>query len=258
MELVKIESHLNEFVKLRVGFKSVKDLDEFTLKKECASVIARAFTYSTPNGQTEVSILQHQTIELFNALKGKYATLTIPEVQRAFKMGLDNEFGQYYGMCGKTYSQFLKGFFEIPTRSKAWLTYLEGIEKPVIEEVSEDVKKIRAKQYLQKRFKGYKETGEIGFMAWSAYDLIKEFKGLQSLVSKEEFLNIFKSIEEHFTLEIKKEIKKAEIRKEDTDELRKFLKTGVINYKPCQEKVKEIALKNYFDKLITNNQTLDI
>lgn len=179
MEIVKIVDNLPELVKLRVGHPDCSKISDNQLKAECVKIIARSFIYGSPNGQPSPQILEHQSSELLGILRKGFKTLTIPEVQQAFKNGLDGLYGPYYGMCGKTYTQFLKGYIDNPERGKAWGEYMDKLEKPKTMEVPEHIKVQTTKENIIKRFKTYKETGDIGFCAFAAHDTLVEWKGVE-------------------------------------------------------------------------------
>lgn len=243
---------VHELVQLRVGQPANNTLTEVQLKRECLSIISRSFLYSTPNGQTEQTVLEFQTLELLRILK-RFGSLTIPEVQTAFRNGLDGIYGQYFGMCGKTYTQFLNGFMNNPERSKAWLDYLNDIDKPKVKEVPEKIKGELSKQFAIDIFNEYKQTGHLGMvgeiMGYRVYDFIKESKGVKTLITLEQFKEIDIKTRPEFEANVKKEKEKAE-HKRDHDlakALGDILINGVEKSKTLQTLQKKMALKVYFD-----------
>jgi len=249
MELSNI--NYPDLVKARLGNKEIRYIDQHTLKNECASIIARAFTYSTPNGQTSSEILAFQSIELFNALKGRYLTLTIQEVQQAFKKGLDNEYGQYFGMCAKTYNQFLKGYFDNPERGKAWNAYLDGLGQPKIALVPTHIQKQQGIGYLKNRFENYKKTGQMGYFAWVDYDFLKELKGVKSLITLDQFKVIKQKTEEVWSEKYVKEMEKEKKRGnfDLANAIADILTKGIEKDRTLINRQKELALKAYFDSV---------
>lgn len=247
MELSNI--NYPDLVKARLGNKEIRYIDQHTLKNECASIIARAFTYSTPNGQTSSEILAFQSIELFNALKGRYLTLTIQEVQQAFKKGLDNEYGQYFGMCAKTYNQFLKGYFDNPERGKAWNQYLDSIGKEHVMLIPEYIIKKKGIEQLKNRFTHYKKTGELGFFGWADYDFLKELKGVKSLITLDQFKVIKEKTEEVWSSKYVKEMEKEKKRGnfDLANSIADILTKGIEKDRTLLNRQKELALKAYFD-----------
>jgi hypothetical protein len=168
-----------ELVALRVGKQDCKSMHEIVLKKDCLTIITRSFTYSTPNGQPDSKILEHQTNELFEVIRRSFGSLTIDEVRSAFKRGLDGVYGPYYGMCGKTYTQFLKGFYMNPDRSKAWMEYLNEVEKPKTVEVPEHIKVEKNRDALIKVYQEYKKTGKLPQYPLVIFDCLTEWKGVE-------------------------------------------------------------------------------
>lgn len=242
---------LHELVQLRVGHRSVANYSEGELKRECSTIIGRAFTYSTPNGQPSPDVLQHQSNELFNALKGRYSTLTIPEVQKCFKYGLDGVYGAYFGLCGKTYSQFLKGYFDNPERGREWLKYLDDINKPLVAEIPEHIKKAMSIESIQKRFLEFKKSGNLGFCAWATYDLIKTLKGVKSLITLSQFAEIKEKTIGEWTEKYTSEMDKAKRKGNNTvaESIANILAVGVDKDETVLKRQKEIALRMFFDSI---------
>lgn len=199
--LSRLPQNYSDLASLRIGHKQLKDLGERQVMAECANILKRAFLYNSPNGQTDEQIIAFQTLELFNVLK-KFKLLTLPEVSKAFDIGLNNGYGQYFGMCGKTYHQFISGFYNSESRGKAWLAYLEEVEKP-------DPVKHKFMPEREERtgcvnlFKRYKESGHMEQLSYAYYDTFckywgRDYKNMEDKVikticwDKEARINIFK------------------------------------------------------------------
>jgi len=111
------------FVKLRQE-TPISKLTHEELLDWCLQIITVSYAESTPNGQTDSNILIFQAGQLKNELVGKYTQLTISELKQAFKLGIRGAAGQYFGMCARTYHQFIKWFYELPERQEGWMKYL--------------------------------------------------------------------------------------------------------------------------------------
>lgn len=95
------------------------------VKAGIAKILSQAsFDMGSPMS-ADREILTFQTEACFKELSFKFSTLTLSELRNAFAMGIRNEFGQYFGMCPKTYHQFIKAYYELPGRFKAQEAYLK-------------------------------------------------------------------------------------------------------------------------------------
>lgn len=137
----------------------MKNLRPNEVKSGIAKILSQAsFDMGSPMS-ADKEILTFQTEACFKELTFKYSTLTLSELRNAFTMGIRNEFGQYFGMCPKTYHQFIKAYYELPDRFKAQEAYLKlgnasegGIEDKSLPPNPEGQKKVVdiLKQYVVK------------------------------------------------------------------------------------------------------------
>ena len=259
------------WVNLRVDQPQSKNLSDKDLKYQCALIIKRAFDYSTPNSVTDEQILTSQTLELYTILKGKLGVLTIPEVKVGFKNGLDGVYAPYFGLCGKTYNAFLKGFYEDVNRGKSWLAYMDEIEKSnkPKEMTIEEKKEIGRRGAIQ-RFEDYKKTGELGFIPSATYNILNDLIGVEydhpvrgkvkTLVTdKNVRIRIFADCKEIYLAGLNNNKKSAEFRKDK--DMVKNICTLIECYASSvsfETMVKDKMLKYYFNELIRNNQPLNI
>lgn len=227
--------------------KPYSELKDPQKNQLCAEIITRAMVSFSPNGQADSTIIQFQATELLNELKGRFGVMTPSEIKECFRKGIREEYGQYFGMCVKTYHQFLKGWFDNPERAKSWLAYLDGVEKNQVR-VAE--KPALDPAYFMKAaedaFKKYKETGTMPFAPASFYEYFKQSRGLKTLIDQKDWPEIL-------TQSVKTYKKKAK-QYIDLDNYPPIMK-----YKNEQgeEKengyfvsiVKEIALRMYWDNL---------
>ena len=165
-------------------------------------------------------------------------------------MGLDNDFGAYFGMCGKTYNQFLKCFFELPQRGRQWLDYLDSLDiqtadKPKM--ISIESKK----EGLIKYFEEYKKTGKFGYFPHVYYDLIKKEKGVNSLITLDQYKEIKQKTESEWIAKYTLEKEKAERRGRfnDAEAIGDLLANGIEKDKTLQNRQKEMALRLFFDSV---------
>lgn len=132
-----LPEHIKQFVVAR-NDTPLKFLTPNQVKKGISEILCQAsFDMGSPMS-TDLKILQFQTEACFNEFNFKYSSLTLPEVKNAFKMGIRGEFGQYFGLCPKTYHQFIKSYYELPERFKANNEYLKQVGAQESKEVGRD------------------------------------------------------------------------------------------------------------------------
>lgn len=174
------------YVQLRQE-KPISQLTPHELTSACFQILTKAFIDGTPNGAPDSNILTFQTKCLADEFRGRLAELTVSEVKEAFTRGIRGESGPYFGMCAKTYHQFLKWYHELPERSESWIKYLLALEdiqtttKPVV--LTQDYLIQTAKE----SFKNYKESGNLPFVPHAIYDTIKELLKVDTLIDKKDW-----------------------------------------------------------------------
>jgi hypothetical protein len=238
------------FVVLRVGHKSIKDLEPNVVKRACVDILTRAsFDMGSPMADND-KVLQFQTEALYSEMKGKLNTLTIPEVQEAFNRGIRGEAGQFFGLCPRTYHQFLKYFFELPERSESWVNYLdeqEGKKKPRKIEFSQD----QLKTHCRNAFSDYRTTGGMPFSPHATYDTLKELLGLKTLIPVEKWEQV-KRDAKHNLIQLTKS--KAGNKNKASELIKKLEYTEGSQY---EFECKKIGLRIYFEQLIAENKELE-
>jgi hypothetical protein len=240
------------FVRLRLANKAVKDISQSTLKISCAEILTKAsFDMGSPMADDE-QVLEFQTLALVNELKGKYGTLTLPEVAEAFTRGIRGETGPYFGMCPKTYHQFLKWFYELPERGKAWIDYLALLEKGE----TADKPKVFTREYLvhaaKTAFEDYKTSGKLPMVPFAIYDTIKDLKGVKSLMSIKDWPNIQSEAQQSYTEERTRGLRKDKVAQVISELIFSQENRGY------EFHLKKIGLKYYFDELIREGKGLEI
>jgi hypothetical protein len=243
------------FVDLRVGHKPVSEMSTVTLKRALVDILTKAsFDMGSPMSD-DPQILQFQTEACFKELNGKYGALTLPEVSEAFRRGIRGESGPFFGMCPKTYHQFLKWFFEFPERGKSWLAFLEAqssveTSKKPIYYTPEHLKAIAIRTFGE-----YKDTGNIqglGSFIAVIYDTVKELKKVDSLMDKLQWDEIKSEAIKSYDNEMTRGTPKHKL-----NNVLKLLDHSLEN-RSFEFHLKKIGLKFYFDSLIKNNKDLGI
>jgi hypothetical protein len=250
---------LKSFAEARVGSKCISDLDQSVIKGKCLEIIARA--YSDLGQSVEPDILSHQRNFLAQELSNKrFGILTLPEVQEAFKMGIRGESGPYFGMCPKTYYQFLKYYLERPERVKAMDEYLKLVgkvaEKPKVS--PEEADKILI-NYACQYFEDYKSTGKLEGMAFRCSEAIKRKLGLRQFVTDKKTQELIKDeAAREYSERLEASIKEYKYKGNFTEaqKIANLLALGFEDNRSYKNLVSQHALKYFFDSLIREGKSL--
>lgn len=260
MELVKSEPEKQAFqslndiqqyyvrLKLEPPIAAIKSQSD--IKRACLDIITKSMMDNSPNGQTDTKILQFQTETLYNELSGKFKSLTLSEIKEAFRLGIRGETGPFFGMCAKTYHQFIKHWFEREERGKAWELYISKVngwklaEKPALD-------KSFFFRACEKAFTRYRERKEMPEVPFSLYDFIKEYTGEETLIDRLDYPKIKIEAERIYKEKIKHSALKEMARewKLIADETHPDFNKVYAN------SIKEVATKYYFESLIKQNKT---
>lgn len=231
----KLTPSQKNFVNLRIGHKSIKELGDIQSKRKISEILTKAsFDMNSPMAD-DAKMLQFQTEGCYNELCGKYSSLTLPEVNEAFKMGIRGEFGAYFGMCPKTYHQFVKGFWDLKDRTESWLAYLKMVE----DENTSNKPVVFTKEYLTKvannALEDYKRDGSMPLIPHAIYDTIKEINSVETLILKEDWQRIKEEAKENYLLKMNPKKKKG---------IADMLDFGIT----YEFEVKKVALRYYFER----------
>ncbi len=237
----KLPDNFKPYVQLKAGHQTIGRLIEKghvnDIKRLCLDIITVSSFEQSPNGQADSKILTAQAESLFNELKGKYRTLTPLELKECFRLGIRGESGPYFGLCAKTYAQFLKWWFDKEDRQKAWTKYIDLVngftraEKPSLSPEW-------FYEACEKAFVKYKETGDLPVSPFGYYDFIKQYLQVETLIDREKWPVIKNEAEQEYN----KKIKGLAI----ANEWGKDPEVNLV-YGNC---IKNVAVKYFFDKLI--------
>jgi hypothetical protein len=256
------------FVQLRVGNQAIKDLTPNVVKRACADILSKAiFDSLQGQGKTEQEskqILAFQTEALFAELRPPFNNLTIPELQESFRRGVRGDSGQWFGMCAKTYHQFIKWFYNLPERQKSWVDYLELIEEPKV--VSTIDKVMFSNQSCINAYQRYKEASVMPFGAFAYYDIINDLVGTSYLGNREKTLVHDPVIRKEVVTRITAKHSAALLKEKRRQERRGNFGTAVAimgsitaefkDSDSLKNLIKAEFLKVYFDDLIKHNKDL--
>lgn len=253
--LNQLPEGLRPYAFARVGQQAIKRLSEAEVKQLCGRVIATAYAES---GQTGVSseMLAFQIKTLIDELKGEFLTLTSVEVENAFKMGVRSELGQYFGLCAKTYHQFLKNYYHLPQRIESMKLFLQITNRvelvkaaPTEEEKAEIIKNAAVNAFIE-----YKETKRMPFVCAPIYDFLKD-KGLINWTESEKN-EIQKEVKEKYIDEMKQRRVSGHLSGTQYQNIVNNLGGG--KNQALINRIKNHALKLYFNRLIELKKNLEI
>jgi hypothetical protein len=268
--LSKLSLSQQEFVKQRLE-PQIKILNDNQVKRGLKDILCQAsFDMGSPMAE-DLTVLTFQIESCFNELKGKFGTMTLSEVRSAFRRGIRGEYGAYFGMCPKTYHQFIKAYFEMPERFKAHDEYLKLVEmEENPKELTTEQKKEIGRHGAIRRFEDYKKTGELGFIPSATYNILNDLIGVEYthpvkgliktlILDTEVRKSIFADCKSVYLADLNKHKSKAALRK-DTDMVEdlNYLIANFAGQNTFENMVKDKMLKYYFDTLIKNNQPLNI
>ena len=248
----KLPENLKAFTELRLE-PPVSKINDIELKGKCLEIIGLSYAEQGQMG-IEPNILAFQRDTLFSELRAsnKFRTLTLSEVRSAFKMGIRGESGPFFGMCAKTYHQFLKHYFEKPERVEGMKQYLALIEAPKTSEKPFHIKLQETKESCLKAFLEYRNTRSLPFTAFAYYDFLRNDLKLIDW-TKEEKAEIRKQAEIEYEGTLREKKQQRIIKKEQMVEMMLNLTTNAT----FLNTIKKIALKRYFDNCILKQFDLE-
>lgn len=177
-----IEPSKQEFVMMRLEQK----FENYSQKEQqiiSLNVITLAYRYLNQDSR---SALEVQASDLFTCLSSKEnRVLTISEIKKAFRNGLDDIYGPYFGLCAKTYNFFLKSFREDKNRVMAWKEFQDKLEVPKSDKVVFYTRE-RLTEMMKRDFADFKANGDTPnstTVCGLYYDLLKELMGVKTLIT---------------------------------------------------------------------------
>lgn len=244
---------LKSYAAARIGQQPISEMNDNLLRRNCNEIITIAFS---EGGQFETTpeMLEFQRTALFNEIRGnaRFGMLTIEEVRNAFKMGIRGEFGPYYGICAKTYNQFLKSYFDKKERAESMRVFLAECnkpfttEKPIAATINESINSVI------KAFEEYKETKQMPFSASSHYVFLRKFTTLVNW-SNDERNQLAEEAKVLYVAELKAAVLKRHLTTENYNIIVKNLDTNPTYVK----RIMAHALKKVYEILIKNNANLN-
>lgn len=244
----KLPLNLQEYVSLRLE-PPVKELNHTVLKDKCHNLISISFIEQAQYS-VESKILAHQRDTLLDELRTvkAFGSLTWSEVEKAFKTGIRGESGQFFGMCAKTYHQFLKYYVGKPERVEGMKQYLELMNQENKVELTPEQKKQKSKEALVWYFNEYKRTKKLGSGSFAMYESLYYGFGLCRF-SEVEALDLKNSVQKKWD-EYEKNPKK--------NHYKAMFEGDILEQAPTLKgNLRKEALTRYFDKLIKEGIELE-
>ena len=241
-EFDRLPESLRQYAINRVGKKPIKSMSDFEIKGHCLTIITKTFQ---EDGKFQVSeeMLRTQSQALSDELSGKFKDLTIDEVKEAFKQGIRGESGPYFGLCVKTYHQFLKHYYEKKERAEAMRVYLDLVNQEASKEpLTKEQKYERMMLGVKTAFNEYKESGKLPFCPAPYYDFLwQELKLINwTPEQKSEIRQEANRLWNEFLKEAK------DTRRINTMQYKELL-ANTINNQTYLNKVKQVGLKKFFE-----------
>lgn len=246
--LDKLPSELRPFVEARMG-RPVSKLNDIELKAKCLDLISYSFAEQAIYN-VEPKILAFQRDELFKELRNvsAFKNLTFEEVKIAFNLGIRQESGAFFGMCAKTYNQFLKHYAQKEERNRGMRMFLDDVNKPKVTEKPIAIKFIEDAAATIKAFNDYKETGKMPFIPSANYYYLWKEVGLIKW-SDEQRKEIKLKARAAYAEELRNKRMKREVRQADYEAALNSLDTNPT----VARKAREIGLRMFFDICIQTN-----
>ena len=251
MSNISINVKLNPYNAKRIGFKAIKDLGhEPTIMRELSDILQISlFDLTGKDKFSDTDLLLHAQ-SLRGEIKGRFELMTLPEVKEAFRRGIRGESGAFFGMCAKTYNQFLKWYFDLPDRGKSWTEYLDSCQNLQIEGKPKRLSDDELKQACLDAFEDFKKSGKMPFVPFAIYEQIKEFKKVKTLIPvekwkqvKEDGKKLYETRKTHGMTKRQSEVWLISIRSESEES-------------ELSNTIKEVALRAYFSELVSGGYDL--
>ena len=245
---IDLPESLKPYALNRIGKRSIRDLTEPEVKRACFEIINLAFA-ECGQLKTDAAMLQFQSESLFNELSGKYKDLTLPELKESFKRGIRGETGPYFGLCAKTYHQFIKHYFERPERAESMRVYLNSISGEVTKE-----KMTKEQQYeimmqgIKAAYEDYKDSKKLPYSPAPYYDFLWQELKLINWTKEEK-----DSIKKEATVLYEAKINKQKQERRITTQQAKDLLATLSSNQSFINTVKSVGLKRFFETCILTN-----
>lgn len=234
-KITELPVNYQPFIVAKFGtqIKSMLDRD---LYFACFDMIGLALASNGNKDGSDKSVQEFLSKELAKDLRQpKFHLMSIDEIKMALNLGVRLEYGQFFGINITTIHFWIKSFISDKNRELAISEYnrklseLHTSDKPVV----------FTKEYLIKvansALEDYKRDGSMPIIPHAIYDTIKEVKGLDTLILKEDWNFIKAEAKESYERKMNPKKKKS---------VAEMLDYGIT----YEFEVKRVALKYYFER----------
>ena len=202
---------------------------------------------------------------VYDLINENFKNLTHLELKTACKNGVIGNYGQWFGMCLKTFNEWIKAYLNAEVRKQAIKDWNLAVEKSQFSDKPIVNLDLFNKESCLRAFENYKNTGNMPMAAFAYYDTINDligvdYNGKKSLITDKAARKHLVSIsEEEYQKMALNSKKRAEINGNfgAGETIMDALLTDVRALKSFERITKFNFLKYYFDYLIKNNIQLD-
>lgn len=202
---------------------------------------------------------------IYDLIIDRYQTLTITEFKKACKYGVINTYGDWQGMCLKTFNQWIKGYLNAEQRVTAIKEWNAKIAKSETSDVPVKSRIEFSKQSAIKAFEHYKLTKEMPLSPSSYYDVINEFigieyKGKKTLITDPETRKKIVAECEELHTKMAMGLKKKSETNGHFNEAEKLIEVIIDpkGQKTLERMIKAAFLKQYFNQLIESGKEMEL
>lgn len=244
----------SKFIEVRQG-EIIKNVPVKDIKAHLNTLIYK--THLDCNRELDTANVAQTIDDLAKDVKNYAGTLTLAQLDHAFKLGLDNTFGEWYGLSNKTYRQWVRGYLGYSVRidaNKKQSQFLKhSLHKP--KELTDSEKEKIIIDGVFRAFEDFKKKGDCSDLGNVTYSYLDK-KGLISFTKdrKWDFYREAKK-KKRRELEMKMEISVNRHELESVSSILEQLDLNKVNDDVLTE-AKQVALCQYFSDLIETGTEL--
>ena len=187
MELAKIKP--DGIIAAALKSKPMAELQPVEAKRHLCDVISLTYfsagqQFPGKDANEQARHLQVLAAALLEEIKTVFPTIREKEVSEAFRRGVREEYGQYFGLNIISFHKWLKGWQTDEKRVNALRQARAGEQAPLRQVMSKDEAEFEWRQIILRRFKEYKTTG-VFYSEQPRFEFLEfEKRGLISLTAE--------------------------------------------------------------------------
>lgn len=194
--------------------------------------------------------------------KSKYKFVGIGQVELAAFKGVRREYGDFFSLNLSVFLSWIDKLIQSKDNNDALNAFTVSRVKSEFQ-TSDSPKTLtidESKQSCKEYFENYKKTGQMGFFAFAFYEIIKKHLGVKSLLTIDQHKKLIEETKDPFEKDLQE--KKGKLEKDgnfkDAEAITQIFIAGIEKNRTLVHKQKALALKYYFDTLISTNKELEI